>query len=114
MPVMQINRSGHVACHLLIDDATGPAAEDYVVSSLDKATQQQSEIVVIRMDTPDGLDSAMRGIIMRISNSSVRSRGNYSGENFYIATSQVAMSRMKYYLSESILIAVYRIFWTRN
>ncbi len=60
-----------VAYRLLIDDAIGPATEDYIVRAMDQAAQQQAELVVIRMDTPGGLDTAMRGIIKHITNSSV-------------------------------------------
>jgi len=59
------------AIQLVIDDAIGPATEDYIVRALEKADQQRAELVVIRMDTPGGLDSAMRGIIKSIINSSV-------------------------------------------
>jgi len=43
-----------------IDDAIGPASADYLVRSLDQAQAQGAQLVVIRMDTPGGLDSAMR------------------------------------------------------
>lgn len=56
---------------LTIDDAIGPATADYLVRALDKAAQQRATLVVIRMDTPGGLDSSMRDIIKAISNSSV-------------------------------------------
>jgi len=68
---MMATSSERIAFQLVIDDAIGPATEDYIVRSLDKATQQQAELVVIRMDTPGGLDSAMRGIIKSITNSAV-------------------------------------------
>lgn len=56
---------------LTIDDAIGPATADYLVRALDKAAQQRATLVVIRMDTPGGLDSSMRDIIKAISNSPV-------------------------------------------
>ncbi|MGE8321757.1 MAG: NfeD family protein [Pseudomonas sp.] len=43
-----------------IDDAIGPASADYLVRSLAQAQAQGAQLVVIRMDTPGGLDSAMR------------------------------------------------------
>lgn len=46
-----------------IDDAIGPASADYLVRSLDQAQAQGAQLVVIRMDTPGGLDSAMRQMI---------------------------------------------------
>ena len=56
---------------LNIDGAIGPATEDYIERALDTAEETPAELVVIRMDTPGGLDSAMRGIIKRITNSPV-------------------------------------------
>ncbi|QXI48059.1 nodulation protein NfeD [Pseudomonas anuradhapurensis] len=49
-----------------IDDAIGPASADYLVRSLGQAQQQGAQLVVIRMDTPGGLDSAMRQMIKAI------------------------------------------------
>ena len=56
---------------LTIDDAIGPATDDYVERAIEKATLQQAALIVIQMDTPGGLDSAMRAIIKNITNSSV-------------------------------------------
>lgn len=49
-----------------IDDAIGPASADYLVRSLGQAQLQGAQLVVIRMDTPGGLDSAMRQMIKAI------------------------------------------------
>ena len=56
---------------LEINGTIGPATGDYVERSLEKANQQQAELIVIRMDTPGGLDTAMRGIIKQIAASTV-------------------------------------------
>ena len=56
---------------LTIDGVIGPATDDYVKRALETAILQQAELVVISMDTPGGLDSAMRGIIKTITNSPV-------------------------------------------
>lgn len=51
---------------LNIDDAIGPASADYLVRSLSQAQAQGAQLVVIRMDTPGGLDSATRQMIKAI------------------------------------------------
>ena len=51
---------------LSIDDAIGPASADYLVRGLDQAQAQGAQLVVLRLDTPGGLDSAMRQMIKAI------------------------------------------------
>jgi len=64
-------QSGKTIIQLTIADAIGPATADYVERSLNAAREQQAELVIIRLDTPGGLDTSMRSIIKNISNSSV-------------------------------------------
>ena len=64
------NTTGHII-QLTVEDAIGPATDDYIERALDKANQQRAELLVIRLDTPGGLDTAMRGIVKNITNSSV-------------------------------------------
>lgn len=65
------NNASRFIYQLTINDVIGPATDDYVERAIETATLQQAELIVIRMDTPGGLDSSMRSIIKNITNSSV-------------------------------------------
>ena len=54
------------AVQLDIMGPIGPAVSDYVVRGLRKAQESGAVLVVLRMDTPGGLDSSMREIIQAI------------------------------------------------
>ena len=49
----------------------GPASAEFVGRSLDRAQQESAALVVLRMDTPGGLDASMREIVQAILASQV-------------------------------------------
>lgn len=54
-----------------IRDAIGPATSDYFTRSLKAAEQQRASLFIVQLDTPGGLDSAMRDMIRAVLASSV-------------------------------------------
>lgn len=50
-----------------IDGAIGPATATYVQESIAEAESRDAELLVIRIDTPGGLDTAMRSIVKAIT-----------------------------------------------
>ncbi len=60
------NSAAGVATLLEINGPIGPATSHYVVHGLDAAQKSGARLVILEIDTPGGLDSAMRDIIRAI------------------------------------------------
>ncbi|MCS6913344.1 MAG: nodulation protein NfeD [Myxococcales bacterium] len=64
-------RGEGVALELEVEGAISPPVAEYVVKEIRGAAQRGAALVILRMDTPGGLDTAMRDIIRAILSSPV-------------------------------------------
>jgi len=58
--------AGDALLQLDINGAIGPGVAGYVEHGLEQAKQMQAQLIILRMDTPGGLDKSMRSIIQAI------------------------------------------------
>ncbi|HEX2495048.1 MAG TPA: nodulation protein NfeD [Steroidobacter sp.] len=56
----------NTALLLTIHDAIGPATSSFFLRTLDEARERNARLVILELDTPGGLDSAMREMIQAI------------------------------------------------
>ena len=65
------NEKAGLALVLDIQGPIGPATRDFLSRSLDQAARREAELLIIRLDTPGGLDASTRDMIKSILNSPV-------------------------------------------
>jgi membrane-bound serine protease (ClpP class) len=69
--IAQRSRGAGEAIALNLRGAIGPATADYLLQGFAAAAERKAAVVILRIDTPGGLDTAMRDIIRGILASSV-------------------------------------------
>lgn len=65
------SETGRLALVLDVQGPIGPSTRDFISRSLENASARQASLVIIRLDTPGGLDASTRDIIKAILNSPV-------------------------------------------
>ena len=62
----ETDAAARTALLIEVRDAIGPATSDFFVRALERASERKVPLLVMEMDTPGGLDSAMRDMIKAI------------------------------------------------
>ncbi|OCK61277.1 nodulation protein NfeD [Bradyrhizobium sp. LMTR 3] len=67
----QSSEPANVAILLDVNGAIGPATSEYIRDGLEEARRRQAKVIVLRLNTPGGLDPSMREIIGEILKSPI-------------------------------------------
>ncbi|MBI2882186.1 MAG: nodulation protein NfeD [Candidatus Tectomicrobia bacterium] len=62
---------GRAVLVLNVDGVINPASAEYIVKGIAEGKERQAELIVLRLDTPGGLDTSMRAIIKEMMASPV-------------------------------------------
>lgn len=54
-----------------VNGGIGPATSDYLTREIEQAHKEQAKLIILKMNTPGGLDSSMRDIIRAITTSPI-------------------------------------------
>ena len=54
-----------------VNGGIGPATSDYLTREIEQAHDEQAKLIILKMNTPGGLDSSMRDIIRSITTSPI-------------------------------------------
>mgnify|MGYP001547326855 FL=1 len=65
------HRGGRLAFVIDAEGPIGPATRDFITRSIEEAARRDAALLVIRMDTPGGLDASTRDMIKAILTSQV-------------------------------------------
>ncbi len=71
LAVAALGQDAREALVIDIDGAIGPATAAYVEDSVEAAREEGAELLVLRIDTPGGLDGSMRSIVKAVTASPV-------------------------------------------
>ena len=70
--LLALNTSARADAWLIdVNGAIGPSMADHVVRGLEQAESAGADVLILRIDTPGGLDTAMRDMIRSILASSI-------------------------------------------
>jgi membrane-bound serine protease (ClpP class) len=64
--IVNADQGKRIAVILHVNDAIGPAINDYIHRGLQSAVDKNADVVILQLDTPGGLDTSMRDIIRDI------------------------------------------------
>ncbi|MCX7988223.1 MAG: nodulation protein NfeD [Thermodesulfovibrio sp.] len=71
LPLVPLTVSAKEILVLTVDGVINPPHSEYVIKGIKKAHEIKAEVIIIKLDTPGGLDTSMREMVKEILNSHV-------------------------------------------